>query len=69
MSTSGARLVANQPLGEVGDEIAVAMVVPIDSLEELIRVPAIIRNVQEIEVSSDEVHERIQFQHGFRVHP
>lgn len=45
MSVSGLRIQAKKSLGEVGDEINVSFRLPIEGVEQLFIVPAVIRNV------------------------
>ena len=45
ISTSGAMLVASEPLGEVGDKVIVTCVLKFAGTEKMLPIPAILRNV------------------------
>jgi c-di-GMP-binding flagellar brake protein YcgR len=61
MSTAGALMVANQPLGEVGDAVTVNCALKIGGAEKLLSVPAFIRNVH---VGPSEEHGEGSYYHG-----
>lgn len=44
MSISGARIQSKQPIGKLGDTIEVSFRIPLDGVDQLLMVPAIIRN-------------------------
>lgn len=44
MSISGARIQSKLPIGKIGDEIEVSFRIPLDGVDQLLMVPAIIRN-------------------------
>ena len=45
MSITGARIQSKTEVGQVGDEIEVSFRLPVDGVDQLLVVPAIIRNV------------------------
>lgn len=55
MSITGARVLSKLPLGQLGDEIELSFRIPLDGIEQLLVVPAIIRNQnQDNEASNGE---------------
>ena len=61
ISLSGARLISDRPLADVGKEIALATVLSMEELNEPVRLPATIRNVHEIRSSDAEAETQYQY--------
>lgn len=62
LSTSGALLVSDEQLGEVGDQVVLTCAFKVGDAEKLLAIPALLRNVQ-IE-DPDEFADQKSFQHG-----